>query len=132
MVAFSILLSLVIGLPYLEAQAKTNASVNTKLAILVLLENGQKLGKITQIQPEVTFSGGSLDLKMLVHTKGVLDGNIVSTPSCFEVCDQIDPTDFYGTVTLDWTHTPTGLGTPGVVIYDPCDPNNLGILLSCT
>ncbi|MEK6971001.1 MAG: hypothetical protein AABW68_04945 [archaeon] len=96
-ISFSILLAMMIGLPYLENQSRTDAGIQAKLAILPFVERNSSLVRISSIVTEV--SPGD-DLLVRVTMAGEMDA--VSSVECDAVCSRIDPAGHFSMVSLEW------------------------------
>ncbi len=101
-IAFVIVFSLGIALPYVSNQTLTNVSIQTKLAILPLIEKNNHLVHISSILPETTPSG----LTMNVYTVGQWDNSVaaVADSYCEKVWCRMDPEGYYDSRLLMWYH----------------------------
>ena len=105
-VGFTLVLGLLIGIPFLENQTRTNAAIQTKLAILPFVEKNTHLLKISSIVTSVSPSPLPF-LSVTVHTKGVLDASIseeLANGSCAYICSRIDPEGYFDGVSFVWDH----------------------------
>ena len=89
-----------ISLPYVTNQTKTNISIQTKLAILPLIEKNPHLVHISSILPE--FDSGNL--LMNINTQGKWDPSVNADDYCSAVCPFVDPDDYYANVDIAWVH----------------------------
>ncbi|MFH0970914.1 MAG: hypothetical protein V1776_05690 [Candidatus Diapherotrites archaeon] len=104
-VSFSILLALIISIPFLENQARTNAGIQAKLAVLPYIERNTELLKISSITAEKTTPAGTTKLTVMVHTKGKIDSvisNELSSSGCLSICSQIKSGGFFDSVDFSW------------------------------
>jgi len=98
-ISFSLLLSMMIALPYLGNQARTDVGVQAKLALLPYMEKNSQLVRIQSIVVEVTND----DVSVTARTTGSLDS--VSSTECTSILNRLDPDPgFYDDVSFTWIH----------------------------
>lgn len=107
-ISFSLLLSLMIAIPYLGNQARTDVGVQAKLALLPYMEKNPELVRVSSIVVEVS---SSQDVSVTVKTVGSLDSTSITPADCSSIHAKLDTTDFYEGVSFLWTH-----GEPPVTI----------------
>lgn len=98
-ISFSLLLSMMIAIPYLGNQARTDVGVQAKLALLPFMEKNSQLVRIQSILVEVNGD----DVDVTARTTGVLDP--VSPADCDSILARLDPDPgFYDSVSFTWIH----------------------------
>jgi hypothetical protein len=108
-IGFTLILGLMIGIPFLENQTRTNAAIQTKLSVLPFVEKNTHLVKIASITASVSPSPPKI-LSVAVRTKGALDSSIgqeLDDGACASICSQIDPGGYFGGVSFVWDHNST-------------------------
>lgn len=97
-ISFVLLVGLGVGLPYLENQEFTNATAQTKIALLPVLENNRVPLRIITMQPNLAGS----DFNILVTVRGKTTPELTSllVTACAQICQAIDPNDHFTSETL--------------------------------
>lgn len=103
-ISFTILIAMMIAIPFLSNQSRTDAGIQTKLAVLPYIERNTGLVKVSSILAE--GSPGQL-LSVQVNTKGTLDSVVTADltgSGCGNICSLINPTGFYSQVDFVWNN----------------------------
>lgn len=101
-IAFVLVVSLGVVLPYVESQNITNAAYVAKLSILPFIEKNDLRAKINSVIPEIVGS----DLTIHITTSGnwgteVLD-DLQSFGGCDNLCLEVKSVWSSGVVAIDW------------------------------
>lgn len=97
-ISFSLLLSMMIAIPYIGNQARTDVGVQAKLALLPYIEKNSQLVRIQSIVVEVEDE----DASVTARTTGTLDS--ISSDDCAAILSRLDPTGFYDSISFKWIH----------------------------
>lgn len=100
-ISFSLLLSMMIALPYVGNQARTDVGIQAKLALLPYMEKNPELVRVASIGVEVS---PSQDVFVTAKTVGSLDPLSISSSDCDSIHARLDPTGFYENVSFLWMH----------------------------
>jgi hypothetical protein len=106
-ISFSLLLSMMIAVPYLGNQARTDVGVQAKLALLPFMEKNSQLVRVQSILVEVVGD----DVSVTARTTGLLDD--IFPADCASILSKLDTTGFYEDVSFTWTN-----GNPPITICD--------------
>lgn len=123
--SFTLVLSTMIAFPYIDNQARTNLSIQTKLVILPYLEKNSAPARITTIEP--IFTGGlARRFDVNVNTQGRLDDALIGPtgefpviggPACQALCARVDSGNVVEEFHLLWQNR-TGAGVPFIPVCD--------------
>ncbi len=110
--AFSIIVALAIGLPYVENQRISNVGIVTKSALLPFLEKNPNEMRIASISIQDISTGSTqTDFQVNVITRGKANADwltlLSSESACVNICETIRDGSLATHVTFTWENNPT-------------------------